>query len=87
MEAIQYISSAYLTILLVLQDMLRQYICATSGKVLFTPKGRAWNRAAPVTGATATTALLSLLYSQMHSSFIVQVRQSFLKPFACLPCS
>ena len=49
------------------QDMLKQWICATTNKVLFTPKGRAWNRAAPSTGATANTALLSLMYGQLAS--------------------
>jgi hypothetical protein len=52
--------------------MLSQWICATTGKVLFTPKGRAYNIAAPTLGSTANTALLSLMYGQMRSAFIPQ---------------
>lgn len=54
--------------------MLKQWICATTGKVLFTPKGRAYNKAAPSLGSTANTAFLSLLYGQMKSSFISQAK-------------
>ena len=50
--------------------MLKQWICATTGKVLFTPKGRAFNRAAPALGSTASTAFLSLLYGQSRSQYI-----------------
>ena len=52
------------------QDMLKQWICATTGKVLFTPKGRAWNPEAPTTGGTMNTALLSLIYGQLPSKFV-----------------
>jgi endoglucanase len=52
------------------QDMLKQWICSTTGKVLFTPRGRAWNRASPTTGGTANAALLSLMYGQMKSKFL-----------------
>lgn len=52
------------------QDMLKQWICSTTGKVLFTPRGRAWNRAAPTLGGTANAALLSLIYGQLHSKYV-----------------
>lgn len=52
------------------QDMLKQWICSTTGKVLFTPRGRAWNRAAPTTGGTMNAALLSLIYGQLHSKSV-----------------
>ena len=52
------------------QSMLKQWICATSGRVRFTPKGRAWNAAAPELGSTANTALLSLMYGQTPSRYI-----------------
>ena len=62
--------------------MLKQWICATTGKVLFTPKGRAFNRAAPTLGATANTAFLSLLYGQSHSRFISQEKSNRYTCFA-----
>ena len=65
-----------------LQDMLKQWICATTGKVLFTPKGRAFNRAAPSLGATASTAFLSLLYGQSHSRYISQEKSDRYTCFA-----
>ena len=52
------------------QSMLKQWICATSGIVRFTPKGRAWNPAAPTLGATVNTALLSLMYGQTPSRYL-----------------
>lgn len=52
------------------QDMLKQWICSTTGKVLFTPRGRAWNRASPTTGGTANAALLSLIYGQLTSKSV-----------------
>ncbi len=64
------------------QDMLKQWICATTGKVLFTPKGRAFNRAAPALGATANTAFLSLLYGQSRSRFISQEKSNRYTCFA-----
>ena len=65
-----------------LQDMLKQWICATTGKVLFTPKGRAFNRAAPSLGSTASTAFLSLLYGQSHSRYISQEKSDRYTCFA-----
>lgn len=62
--------------------MLKQWICATTGKVLFTPKGRAFNRAAPSLGATANTAFLSLLYGQSHSRYISQEKSNRYTCFA-----
>lgn len=65
-----------------LQDMLKQWICATTGKVLFTPKGRAFNRYAPSLGATANTAFLSLLYGQSNSRYITQAKSERYTCFA-----
>ncbi len=72
-----------------LQGMLKQWICATTGKVLFTPKGRAFNRYAPSLGSTASTAFLSLLYGQSHSRYIDQAKSErytcFARSQVCLP--
>ncbi len=62
--------------------MLKQWICATTGKVLFTPKGRAFNRYATSLGATASTSFLSLLYGQSHSRFIDQAKSERYTCFA-----
>lgn len=62
--------------------MLKQWICATTGKVLFTPKGRAYNRASPSLGSTANTALLSLIYGQMHSAKVDQAKKDRYTCFA-----
>ena len=62
--------------------MLKQWICATTGKVLFTPKGRAFNRFAPSLGATASTSFLSLLYGQSHSRYIDQAKSERYTCFA-----
>ena len=62
--------------------MLKQWICATTGKVLFTPKGRAFNRYAPSLGATASTSFLSLLYGQSHSRYIDQAKSERYTCFA-----
>ncbi|CAL8466081.1 g5617 [Coccomyxa elongata] len=64
------------------QGMLKQWICATTGKVLFTPKGRAYNRASPSLGSTANTALLSLIYGQMHSAKVDQAKKDRYTCFA-----
>jgi hypothetical protein len=56
------------------QSMLKQWICATTGKVVFTPKGRAYNIAAPALGATANTALLSVIYGQIRSPYVPQAK-------------
>ncbi len=64
------------------QDMLKQWICATTNKVLFTPKGRAWNRAAPSTGTTANTALLSLMYGQLASKEVTRGKRDRYTCFA-----
>ncbi|CAL5228455.1 g11593 [Coccomyxa viridis] len=64
------------------QGMLKQWICATTGKVLFTPKGRAFNRYAPSLGSTASTAFLSLLYGQSHSRYIDQAKSERYTCFA-----
>lgn len=54
--------------------MLKQWICATTGKVVFTPKGRAYNIRAPTLGSTANAALLSVLYGQTRSPYIPQAK-------------
>ena len=54
--------------------MLKQWICATTGKVVFTPKGRAYNIRAPTLGSTANAALLSVIYGQTRSSYIPQAK-------------
>lgn len=64
------------------QGMLKQWICATTGKVLFTPKGRAYNRASPSLGSTANTALLSLIYGQMQSAKVDQAKKDRYTCFA-----
>ena len=65
-----------------MQGMLKQWICATTGKVLFTPKGRAYNRASPSLGSTANTALLSLIYGQMQSAKVAQAKKDRYTCFA-----
>jgi endoglucanase len=65
-----------------IQDMLKQWICATTNKVLFTPKGRAWNREAPSTGATANAALLSLMYGQLASKEVTRGKRDRYTCFA-----
>jgi len=62
--------------------MLKQWICATTGKVLFTPKGRAYNKAAPSLGSTANAALLSLIYGQMPSTKVDQAKKDRYTCFA-----
>jgi endoglucanase len=62
--------------------MLRQWICATTGGVLFTPKGRAWNRDGPLLGTTGNTALLSLMYGQSRSSQLAQAKRDRYTCFA-----
>ena len=62
--------------------MLKQWICATTGKVLFTPKGRAYNRVAPSLGSTANTALLSLIYGQMTTAKVDQAKKDRYTCFA-----
>lgn len=62
--------------------MLRQWICATTGGVLFTPKGRAWNRDGPSLGITANTALLSLMYGQSRSAQLDQGKRDRYTCFA-----
>ena len=50
--------------------MLKQWICATTGRVVFTPKGRAYNIASPALGTTANAALLSVIYAQLRSPYV-----------------
>ena len=52
------------------QRMLKQWVCATRGRGRFTPRGRAWNAAAPELGATGGTALLALMYGQAPSRYL-----------------
>ena len=52
------------------QSMLKQWICATTGRVVFTPKGRAYNIASPNLGTTANAALLSVIYAQIRSPYV-----------------